>query len=61
MSEIKLDCTLITLGTDLNKKFAWCLRKVNNVDCICLHERTMAEGSCFSEKDFVTAIPLERV
>lgn len=60
MDEIKLDGTIVTLGTDLNRKFAWCLRKVDGVDCICLHERN--DGySCFNEKDFITAIPLERV
>lgn len=60
MAEIKLGNLIVTLGTDLNRKFAWCLRKVNDVNCICLHER---EGgmSCFNEQDFITAIPLERV
>lgn len=61
MDEIKLDCAMVTLGTDLNRKFAWCLRKVNGVDCICLHERIAGGSSFFNEKDFITAIPLERV
>lgn len=61
MDEIKLDGAMVTLGTDLNRRFAWCLRKVNGVDCICLHERIADGGSFFNEKDFITAIPLERV
>ena len=61
MDEIKLDGAIVTLGTDLNRKFAWCLRKVNGVDCICLHERMAGGSSFFNEKDLITAIPLERV
>ncbi len=59
MKEIKFGISLITLGTDSEKKFAWCLRSVNGVVCICLHERTTSGGSCFNEKDFVTSIPLD--
>lgn len=61
MNKLELDGTMITLGTDLNRKFAWCIRKIDGVDCICLHERIAGGSSFFNEKDFVTAIPLERV
>ena len=58
--ETVLDDTIVTLGTDFNKKFAWCLRKVNGVKCIALHKRVKG-FSYFSEKDFITAIPVEIV
>ena len=61
MEDVKLGGTMVTLGTDLNREYAWCLRKVNEVDCICLHKRMPGGSSYFNEKDFVTAIPLERV
>lgn len=61
MDEIELGGTFVTLGTDSNKKFAWCIRKVNGLNCICLHERIVGGTSFFNEKDFITSIPLERV
>ena len=61
MGEIKkLDGVFVTLGTDLSKKFSWCLRKVDGVDCICIHRREQGM-SCLSEVDFITAIQLERI
>ena len=37
--EIKENLTglMITLGTDTERKFAWCLRKINNRPFICIH------------------------
>ena len=61
MENVKLGGTMGTLGTDLNREYAWCLREVNEVYCICLHKRMPGGSSYFNEKDFVTAIPLERV
>lgn len=50
----------ITLGPDLERKFAWCIREVNGVECVVLHKRE--EGmSCYNEKDYITAIPVERI
>lgn len=60
MKEIELDNFMVTLGTDIHRKFAWCLRKVNGVDSICIHKRV--DGmSGFDEKDFITSIPLETI
>jgi hypothetical protein len=37
--EIKENLTglMVTLGTDTERKFAWCLRKINNRPFICIH------------------------
>lgn len=51
--EIKENLTglMITLGTDTERKFAWCLRKINNRPFICIHKRK--DGySKFNENDF---------
>lgn len=56
--EIKENLTglMITLGTDTERKFAWCLRKINNRPFICIHKRK--DGySKFNENDFITAFP----
>ena len=55
-----LGSVFVTLGIDIETKFAWCIRKVDGVECVCLHER---EGgmSCFSENDYITAIPVDRI
>lgn len=39
--EIKENLTglMITLGTNTERKFAWCLRKINNRPFICIHKR----------------------
>ena len=39
--EIKENLTglMVTLGTDTERKFAWCLRKINNRPFICIHKR----------------------
>lgn len=39
--EIKENLTglMVTLGTDTKRKFAWCLRKINNRPFICIHKR----------------------
>lgn len=52
--EIKENLTglMITLGTDTERKFAWCLRKINNRPFICIHKRK--DGySKFNENDFL--------
>ena len=49
---------MITLGTDTERKFAWCLRKINNRPFICIHKRK--DGySKFNENDFITAFPID--
>lgn len=58
--EIKENLTglMITLGTDTERKFAWCLRKINNRPFICIHKRK--DGySKFNENDFITAFPID--
>lgn len=41
---------MVTLGTDTERKFAWCLRKVNNRPFIYIHKRK--DGySKFNEND----------
>ena len=58
--ELKLDSLLVTLGTDIKQEFAWCLRKINDVDYVCLHKRN--DGfSGFNQEDFITAIPLSNI
>lgn len=58
--EIKENLTglMVTLGTDTERKFAWCLRKVNNRPFIYIHKRK-DEYSKFSEDDFITAFPID--
>lgn len=58
--EIKENLTglMVTLGTDTERKFAWCLRKINNRPFICIHKRK--DGySKFNENDFITAFPID--
>ena len=51
---------MITLGTDIEKKFAWCLRYINNEPFIFLHERH--DGmSCFSEQDYITSFAVKNI
>lgn len=51
---------MVTLGTDNERKFAWCLRKVNGEDMIFIHERH--DGySCFNESDYVTSFPVSTI
>lgn len=54
--EIKENSTrrMIALGTDTERKFAWCLRKINNHPFICIYE-----NSEFNEDDFITAFPID--
>lgn len=51
---------MVTLGTDTERKFAWCLRKVDGKDMIYLH-KSKNGMSGFNEKDFITAFPVEAV
>ena len=58
--EIKENLTglIVTLGTDTERKFAWCLRKINNRPFICIHKRK--DGySKFNENDFITAFSID--
>lgn len=59
-NELEFDGIMVTLGTDINKKFAWAVRRINGEKHICLYPRR--DGwSTFSEEDFITAIPLETI
>lgn len=59
-NKLELDSTMITLGTDINEKFAWAVRRINGEKHICLYKRR--DGwSTFSKKDFITAIPFETI
>lgn len=59
-NKLELDSTMITLGTDINEKFAWAVRRINGEKHICLYNRR--DGwSTFTEKDFITAIPFETI
>lgn len=51
--EIKENLTglMITLGTDTERKFAWCLRKINNRLFICIHKRKDNLTICKIEED----------
>lgn len=60
MKEISFDNIYVTLGTDYEKQFAWCIRYVNNVKCICLYKRNNGM-STYSESDYITAIPVEKI
>ncbi|EGG55346.1 conserved domain protein [Paraprevotella xylaniphila YIT 11841] len=51
---------MVTVGTDMERKFAWCIRKVNGKDIIFLHGRENGL-SAFNEKDYITAIPVDRI
>lgn len=61
MENLDFDDLFITLGTDYEKKFAWCVRYVNNVKCICLYNRSDDGLSTYSESDYITAIPVENI
>lgn len=60
--EIKENLTglMITLGTDTERKFAWCLRKVNNCPFIYIHKRENGYSK-FNEDDFITAFPVNDI
>lgn len=51
---------MITLGTDKEKKFAWCLRKIDGKRMIFLHERKNGY-SCFNEQDYITCYPVDEL
>lgn len=56
----KLNNMFVTLGTDLEGKFAWCIREVDDVKCVVIHEAK--EGNTFfNEKDYIIAIPVSRI
>lgn len=48
---------IVTLGTDNESKFAWCLRKVNNELMIFIHERNNGYSK-FNENDYITCFPV---
>lgn len=51
---------MVTLGTDAERKFAWCLRKVDGKDVIFIHKRENGMSG-FNDKDYITAFPVERI
>lgn len=51
---------LVTLGTDTERKFAWCLREVNGEAMIFIHERSNGM-TCFNAEDYITAFPVSRI
>ena len=59
-NKLEFDCMFVQCGTDAEKKFAWALRKVNDIDCIVLYKRY--DGmSTFSEKDYITCKPVKSI
>lgn len=58
--EIKENLTglMITLGTDTERKFAWCLRKINNRPFICIYKRKDGYFK-FNENNFITVFPID--
>lgn len=51
---------MVTLGTDTERRFAWCLRKVNGEDMIFLHVRN--DGfSKFNADDYITSFPVSSI
>lgn len=59
--ECKLDNIMVTVGEDMSHKYAWCIRKVNDVKCLCIHEPNDDRCCMFNEQDFITAIPIEQI
>lgn len=51
---------MVTLGTDNERKFAWCLRRVEGRDMIFIHERHNGM-SMFNEKDYITSFPVDTI
>jgi len=52
---------IVTLGNDINNKYAWAITKINNMPSICLFNKNV-DGRCnFDENVFVTSISLETV
>lgn len=51
---------MVTLGTDAERKFAWCLRKVDGEAMIYIHGHN-GDVSGFNEEDYITAFPVSRI
>lgn len=51
----------ITLGTDFEKQFAWCIRKIDDEEIIFIHKRGEGGWSYFNKNDYITAIPVSRI
>ena len=55
------DGIIITLGNDVNNKYAWAISKVNNITSICIFNKT-EDGLCtFDDTSFITSIPLQTI
>lgn len=57
--EIKENLTglMVTLGTDTERKFAWCLRKINNRPFICIHKRKEDINNEYIIKNYKICFP----
>lgn len=51
---------MITLGTDIEYKFAWCMRQIDGIEMVCLYQRRNGM-STFGPDDFITAIPARNI
>ena len=59
-SQYCIDGPIITLGTDIEKKFAWCIREISGQKYVVLYNRD--DGwSTFGSSDFITAMPLDTI
>lgn len=54
------DNLMVTAGTDIKEQFALCVRKMNDRKYLFIHLRGNG-GSYFSERDLITAIPIDRI
>lgn len=54
------DDLMVTAGTDIKHQFALCVRKMNGRKYLFIHLRGK-NGSYFSERDLITAIPIDRI
>lgn len=51
---------MVTLGTDNERKFAWCLRRVEGRDMIYIHERRNGLSK-FNADDYITSFPVDTI
>lgn len=51
---------MVTAGTDIKKKFAFCVRYMNGRKYLFIHERGN-NGSYFSDRDLITAIAVDKI
>lgn len=59
-SKYCIDGPFVTMGTDIEKKFAWCIRNIGDKKYVVLYNRD--DGwSTFGPSDFITAISLDTI